>query len=406
MRILHTSDWHLGRTLHGRKRYDEFQALLDWMIDTLDKQSVELLIISGDIFDTAAPSNQAQELYYDFLFRASKTNCRHIAVLGGNHDSPTFLEAPKQLLKVFHVHVVGSAPRNIEDEVLVLFHQGDPEAIVCAVPYLRDRDIRTVGPGETPEVKNRKLAQGTAEHYRLIGEQVESLKEKYGNIPVIGSGHLFCSGGRTREGDGVRELYVGSLAHVPVDIFPTVFDYTALGHLHLPQKAGGKDTVRYSGSPVPMNCSESSQKRIVIADVNSGSVEIEEIPVPVFQPMAAVKGDIPDIIDQMSRLAHSGESVWIEVEYTGSDVTPNLRELIDQAAENTQLDILRITNRQLSSRVLSSSGAEFSLDDLGVHQVFQRCLEAYEIPEDDQKELKGLYLETLKHIEEEQHEDT
>jgi len=136
MKILHTSDWHLGRSLYGRKRYDEFSACLDWLAEFIQTESVDALLIAGDVFDTSTPSNRAQELYYRFLCKVSASRCRHIVVIAGNHDSPSFLNAPKELFRALNVHVVGSITENPEDEVITLTDSsGIPEAIVCAVSY-------------------------------------------------------------------------------------------------------------------------------------------------------------------------------------------------------------------------------------------------------------------------------
>ena len=158
MKVLHTSDWHIGRSLYGRKRYEEFEAFLTWLAETIQENSIDALLVAGDVFDTSAPSNRAQELYYRFLCRVAASSCRHVVVVAGNHDSPSFLNAPKELLKVLDVHVVGNASADPEDEVLVLCDKQDtPELIVCAVPYLRDRDIRVAEAGESIEDKEYKL---------------------------------------------------------------------------------------------------------------------------------------------------------------------------------------------------------------------------------------------------------
>ena len=120
MKVLHTSDWHLGRSLYGKKRYEEFSQFLDWVEQTVEREKVEVLLVAGDVFDTATPGNKAQNLYYQFLFRLSKSCCSHVVIIGGNHDSPSFLNAPKSLLSVLNVHVVGAKTDDIEDEVLVL----------------------------------------------------------------------------------------------------------------------------------------------------------------------------------------------------------------------------------------------------------------------------------------------
>lgn len=206
--LLHTSDWHLGRRLYGKPRYDEFKQFLDWQLQTLREQKVDVLLIAGDIFDTTAPSNQAQNLYYDFLSQVCHTDCRHVIIVAGNHDSASFLEAPKQLLKAFNIHIIGSMTDTPTDEVITLSDKSEqPELIVMAVPYLRDRDVRTVGHGERLEDKERKLTQGIKAHYAQIADiaiaQQAQLHAKYKrSIPIVATGHLFTVGGQTMEGDG------------------------------------------------------------------------------------------------------------------------------------------------------------------------------------------------------------
>lgn len=213
MKILHTSDWHIGRTLYGRKRYEEFAAFLTWLADTIEQQEMVALLVSGDVFDTSAPSNRAQELYYRFLCRVAASSCRHVVVTAGNHDSPSFLNAPKELLKTLNVHVIGCASETPEDEMLVLRNaKAVPELIVCAIPYLRDRDLRVAEAGESVEDKEQKLLDGIQNHYAAVAALAAQTRTELGaDIPIVAMGHIFTAGGQTVDGDGVRELYVGSL---------------------------------------------------------------------------------------------------------------------------------------------------------------------------------------------------
>ena len=235
MKFLHTSDWHLGRTLYGHSRYNEFTAFLDWLHALIETEKVDALLIAGDVFDTSVPGSRVQELYYGFLYRMARSKvCRHVVITAGNHDSPSFLDAPKALLRTLDVHVVGSIGDDPMDEVVVLRdRRGKAEAVVCAVPHLRDRDIRNVGPGESMDEKNRKLIEGIERHYREVCMAAEQRRlQEGGFLPMIAMGHLFTAGGSTVEGDGVREIYIGSLAHVSSSVFPEGIDYLALGHLH------------------------------------------------------------------------------------------------------------------------------------------------------------------------------
>lgn len=405
MKILHTSDWHLGRTLFGRKRYEEYGAFLDWLAQAIRDNGIDVLVVAGDVFDTTAPGNRAQELYYRFLCRAASLCCRHVVVISGNHDSPFFLDAPKELLKALEVHVTGSPSGNPEDEVLVLRDgEGVPELIVCAVPHLRDRDIRTAEAGESIEDKERKLLDGIRDHYAAVAAVAEEKRRELGGtIPILATGHLFASGGLTVDGDGVRELYVGSLAHVNAGVFPSCFDYVALGHLHVPQKVNGSETVRYSGSPLPMGFGEAKQqKSVCVADFCGREASVGLIPVPVFQQLEQVRGDWDRISGRIFELALQESRAWLEVVYEGDDILGDLRERLEEAVKNTAMEVLRVRNTRAVERALAQTPEEETLDDLDEDDVFRRCLEANQVPEDQRPELFAAYHEAVLSLREEQ----
>ncbi len=398
LKLLHTSDWHIGRTLYSRKRYEEFEAFLTWLAETIQQNEIDALLVAGDVFDTSAPSNRAQELYYRFLCRVAASSCRHVVVVAGNHDSPSFLNAPKELLKALDVHVVGSSTESPEDEVLVLRNEQDvPELIVCAVPYLRDRDIRVAEAGESVEDKERKLIDGIRTHYAVVAALAEQKREELGvDIPIVGTGHLFTAGGQTVDGDGVRELYVGSLAHVTAGVFPACFNYLALGHLHVPQKVNGSDTIRYSGSPLPMGFGEAKQQKSVCQiEFNSTAASVQLIDVPVFQKLERVKGDWDSISSRILELSATGSPGWLEVIYDGIEVIGDLRERLEAAISGTQMEILRIKNNRIIDRVLGQIHGEETLDDLNVNDVFERCLAVHDVPEEQRPELLRAYQETV-----------
>lgn len=434
MKILHTSDWHLGRTLYGRKRYEEFEAFLNWLAETIRQNQIDALLVAGDVFDTSAPSHRAQELYYRFLCRVAASCCRHVVVVAGNHDSSSFLNAPKELLRALDVHVVGSACETLDDEVLILTDKhGSPELIICAVPYLRDRDIRVAEAGESIEDKERKLIEGIRNHYAevvAIAEKRRYELHKLSNtdsqnskIPLIAMGHLFTAGGETIDGDGVRELYVGSLAHVSAGIFPDTLDYVALGHLHVPQKVNGSEVIRYSGSPLPMGFGEAKQRKSVVivdffpqitqrdadcvdddnnlcesaksADVHGIDQKIYLISVPVFQTLERIKGNWDEISSRLLELSATGFQAWIEVIYEGDEVVGDLRERLDTAIAGSKMAILRVKNNRIINRVLGQIETQETLDDLNANDVFERCLAANEVPENQRPELIRTYSEVI-----------
>jgi len=403
MKFLHTSDWHLGRRLYGRKRYQEFTAFLDWLAECISSHNIDALLIAGDIFDTATPGNRAQELYYRFLCKVAASCCRHIIVIGGNHDSPSFLNAPKELLRILNVHVVGAMTDRLEDEVLVLRKKtGHPEAIVCAVPYLRDRDIRSSRAGESVDEKNQQLAEGVAKHYFEVCSLADNIRAGQTTIPIIGMGHLFTAGSTTVEGDGVRDVYVGSLACTGREIFPACLDYVALGHLHVPQKVAGEETIRYCGSPLPMGFGEARQQKIVLEIEWSGSsTNVREIAVPCFQPLQRITGSLEEIQSAIAQAKDRQSTDWLEIEYTGVQIVGNLREIIDESVEGSAMEIRRIQNRRLAERVLNSMPENESLDDLDVEDVFVRCLETYEVAPEEHAELIRSHNEILTSLHEE-----
>ncbi|HAL74117.1 MAG TPA: exonuclease sbcCD subunit D [Clostridiales bacterium] len=400
MKILHTSDWHLGRSLYNRKRYDEFAAFLGWLAETLHNEQIDTLLVAGDVFDTSTPSNRAQELYYQFLGRIAGSHCRHVVIIAGNHDSPSFLEAPKALLKNLNVHIIGEKPSDAADEVLVLKDRnGRPAAIVCAIPYLRDRDLRTVEAGESIEEKGSKLIDGLRSHYEEVVSIARQMRAETGDIPMIATGHLFAAGGQTVDGDGVRELYVGTLAQIGVDAFPPDIDYLALGHLHVPQKLGGQDHLRYSGSPLPMGFGEANhEKQVVIVDFNGCTMSVSTRPVPCFQPLARINGSLSEIMAKIGELQMAGSNAWLEIEYTGTEIITDLREQVDAALSGSAMECQRIKNRRVLEGALARAFAEETLDDLNIQDVFLRCLDQNEINEKEQPELISAYQEIVRSI--------
>jgi exonuclease SbcD len=328
-------------------------------------------------------------------------------VIAGNHDSPSFLNAPKELLRALNVYVVGSITNILEEEVLVLRLDNKPKAIVCAVPYLRDKDIRTVVPGETMDDKNARLLEGLKAHYAdvcAIAEQKQAQfkNEGHDNVPLIAMGHLFTAGGKTIDGDGVRELYVGSLAHVDEEVFPSSIDYLALGHLHVPQAVGKADHIRYSGSPIPMGYGEAAQeKKVLLVEFNSTTPNIRELIVPCFQELVPIAGSLDDIRKKLEELKTKNSTAWLEIEYTGSDIIINLSEMLDETLAGSGMEIRRIKNRRVMDRIMSRIDQDETLDDLDAEDVFTRCMDAFEVPAEDRKELMFSYMEIIKDLMEE-----
>lgn len=388
MKIVHTSDWHLGRSLYDKKRVEEFSGFLNWLIDLIREEKADALLVAGDVFDTTTPNNQVQEMYYRFLSEVTQTGCRHVVITGGNHDSPSFLNAPKQILEALRVHVIGDITDNPEDEVIVLTNSsGEPEAIVCAVPYLRDRDVRTAEAGESQEDKRRKLIDGISGHYASVAQIALNKRVHSPNIPIIGMGHLFTAGGKTVVDDGVRDLYIGTLAYIHEELFPDCFDYLALGHLHLAQKVGTSETKRYSGSPLPMGFGEAGQeKKVIIADFNGRTPFITEHTVPCFRELVRISGGKAEILNRVAELVARGSKAWLEIECTELIPAEELTQGFEEALAGSGIEICRIKNRILTERALKQADTEETLDDLSEPDVFTRLLDEQGIDDPGKRE--------------------
>lgn len=487
--ILHTSDWHLGRRLYGRMRYEEFEAFLSWLQETISAQKVDVLIVAGDIFDTMTPSNRAQALYYEFLGKVSKLCCEHIVIVAGNHDSPTFLDAPSKVLKFLNVHVIGTACDDLNDEVLVLDAiDGTPHCIIAAVPYLRDRDVRGSHAGESADSKDTNVIKGIRAHYDEVASIAKARQEHLSDahqrhIPIIATGHLFAAGSKTTEDDGVRDLYVGSLGQISADMFDECFDYVALGHLHVPQRVGGCEHIRYSGSPIAMGFGEAKQQKQVllvefgevekslsdestilqpanttskvkkvakkaaiqtpefmddlfafVEQEESAAINVDEkpftqskamqldstfttsdltsqrlhhdesrqmqvisLPIPCFQKLAQITGDLTAIAATIKSLKPS-ESIWLEVIYDGDEIVNELREEVNAMIEGFTCEVLKIKNTRTYNKVLNQQQSSVTLQDLNELDVFDKCLEINGISDTQKASLRSAYQQILHNI--------
>ena len=403
MKILHTSDWHLGSQICGRKRYEEHEQFLSWLLSLINQEGVDCLIVSGDIFDSTTPPNRSLEQYYRFLARAAGSACRQIVITAGNHDSPSLISAPRELCTCLNIIVVGSVPDD-PDELISLMkdRDGNPELIICPIPYLRDRDVRTVQAGEGMDEKNANLVAGITAWYHEIGSCAERVRSEIGaEIPIIATGHLFASGGITRKDDGSRDLYLGNLACVGTDAFPSSFDYVALGHLHLPQKVFGNDRIRYSGAPLPMGFGEAGQsKKVLLLETqHDRNITIHEVPVPEFLHITRISGPFDQIEQELGRLMNKSSPALVEVLIEDPGIIPDAHEKIRNIIQGSPVEVLRVRNLILENAAMPISVEGESLDQISPEEVFIRRMETAGIPPEGQKGLlesfREIYAELL-----------
>jgi exonuclease SbcD len=338
-------------------------------------------------------------MYYDFLLNVRNSGCSNVIVVGGNHDSPSFLNAPKEILSALNVCVIGNASENIEDEVITIKDEkGNPVAIVCAVPFLRERDIVRFAEAETYSDRSKRIAQSIKNHYASIAEIAENRRKETGkNIPVVATGHLSVAGGKTAADDGVRETYIGNIECVGSEIFPRTFDYVALGHYHIPSAIN--ETVRYSGSPIPMGFGEAEQQKwVYIVEFEQNKPEIKILEIPVFQCLKSIRGDKSFIENSLEELKNADRSVWVELIYEGNEVFSDFTAWANEKTVDTKIEILKLQNRQYLNEVLTTDDSAQLLDELDKFEVFDKLLEKNDISEEQKEELKKTYEEIVSEV--------
>ncbi|RRV42736.1 exonuclease subunit SbcD [Pseudomonas sp. o96-267] len=398
LRILHTSDWHLGQHFMGKTRQAEHQAFCAWLLEQVRVHDVDVLLIAGDVFDTGAPPSYAREQYYRLVVELRDAGCA-LVVLGGNHDSPAMLGESRSLLGQLGTQVVPSVGVDLAEQVLVLNDRtGQPGAILCAIPFIRPRDVLASQAGQSAQDKQQSLQQAIAEHYRELYELAASKRDELGlTLPIIATGHLTTVGASASE--SVREIYVGSLEAFPTSAFPRA-DYIALGHIHRPQKVGGLEHIRYSGSPIALSFDEARQQKEVLLltfeDANLQS--ITPLPVPVFQPMASLRGSLKELAGSVTEVAAQGTAerpVWLEVQVSTDDYLSDLQSRINALCEGHPVEVLRIRRERGNAMASLASEARETLDELSVEDVFARRLQQETVEEEDAQRLQGLYRQVL-----------
>lgn len=398
MRILHTSDWHLGQHFMGKTRQTEHQAFCAWLLEQVRAHEVDVLLIAGDVFDTGAPPSYAREQYYRLVVDLRDAGCA-LVVLGGNHDSPAMLGESRSLLAQLGTQVVPGVGVDSAEQVLVLRDRaGAPGAILCAIPFIRPREVMASQAGQSAQDKQQSLQQAIAEHYQALYQLALSQREALGSaLPIIATGHLTTVGASASE--SVREIYVGSLEAFPTSAFPPA-DYIALGHIHRPQKVGGLEHIRYSGSPIALSFDEArQQKEVLLLDFGAAALQsITPLPVPVFQPMASLRGSLKELAGAIAAAAEQGTPecpVWLEVQVSTEDYLSDLQSRINALCEGLPVDVLRIRRERGTATASLASEARETLDELSVEDVFTRRLQQETLDEGDAQRLQGLYRQVL-----------
>lgn len=406
MKILHTADWHLGQRFLFNDREEEHQLALDWLLDTINKEAVEVLIVAGDIFDINNPPNYARAQYYTFLTRLLQTNCRHIVIIGGNHDSPSMLNAPKALLSALNIHVIGAVAADLNEDLLCLKNQDDElELVVAAVPFLRYRDMEVSVAGEGGHERIARIQAGLIKHYQHMAELATPYRAK--NVPIIATGHLYATGATAAEKQD--NIYIGNIENISAEDFPSLFDYIALGHIHRPQVVGDLNHIRYSGSILPLSFSETQDTKSVYL-IETDGADIKKIStkeLPVFRRLKTIAGSLQKVKEDLRRFAgkeRDGLRPWVEVIVETDQVIPQLNQELKAFTADMGLDILKVRLQRNYQPIAIQYEDSPDLSDLDALEVFTKKCESFGSPPDELEELVNTFKELQNWMKEKEEE--
>ena len=390
MKVLHTSDWHLGQYFHKQKsRHQEHAQFIQWLLQQVKLHQIDAVIIAGDIFDIGAPPSYARKQYAELISHMHALNCQLI-ILAGNHDSVSMLDESKPLTEHLNVHIISDIDTaDISQQVIVLKNrQGIDAALVCAIPYLRPQSLISSTAGQSSLVKQQALQEAITEHYqqtyRIALKMREAMKRP---VPIIATGHLTAC--HIQKTGSERDIYIGTLEAYPASAFPRA-DYIALGHIHRPQVVAQQSHIRYCGSPIPLSFDElNHNKQVLIAEFDGATLEqVDEINIPTFQPMQVMKGTLTSIQSQLDACEFNLEQpkVWLKIEVDLSESTrAEMIRQIEVWTDQYPIEILQNSvMKQVDAKLMRRTPHE-ALQDLKPEEVFEKRLSQEQVESEDKK---------------------
>ncbi len=462
MRIIHTSDWHLGQYFYGKSRANEHQQFLTWLLAKVTTHNIDAIIVAGDIFDTSTPPSYAREMYFDFIAKLHVTQCQLI-ILAGNHDSVAMLSESQAVLASLSTRVItrviptsigeseltneveSTLESDIESAVLnqqvfpLMNAKGQPSAIICAIPFVRPRDVIKSRAGQSAKDKQQSLQQAISDHYQYLYQHALALSKKLSKqiaedqaeeqgeqLPIIATGHLTALGVSVSDSksDSVRDIYIGSLEAFPASAFPPA-DYIALGHIHRAQHVAKSEHIRYCGSPIALSFDEAKQdKRVLMVEFTSGKLnQVEDLIVPCFQPLYMVKTSVDDLEENLKKTlaeftqfkeqqlhlvttaqTHVDSTVeikaWLDIEIDNGDHLSDLSQRVSELAADMPFEVLLVRRckkaRQRRQTQLSQQDNS-TLSELSLVEVFDSRLSQLDWQTDEEvarkTRLKQLFTE-------------
>lgn len=373
MRILHTADWHIGQLFHEYDRTYEHQQFLNWLLETLVSEQIDVLLISGDVFDLSNPSATSVKMFYSFLNKAVKANPNlQIIITAGNHDSAARLESPKPLLESSNIHIIGLVEKkedgSIDYEKLIIplkDKDGTTKALCLAVPFLRMGDYPVVADAENLYAAGVSALYSAAYDYACTKKQA--------NEPMICMGHLHAQHAEVTDMDKTERLIMGGVECIAASAFHEDIRYVALGHIHKAQRIGGKEHIRYCGSPLPMSFSELNYKhQVIVFTLEEQEVsKLKAIEVPVSVPLKrvpSVHSILAEVINALQQLPAAGTdlqpSPYLEVRVLLDGPEPGLRHKIETSLSGKPVRLAKIDVKHPGANMTGSNAVTITEDSL------------------------------------------
>jgi exonuclease SbcD len=407
MKVLHTSDLHIGKNLHKHKISFAHEHFFDYLIKLIIEDEIDLLLISGDIFDTSYVSVSTQKVFYDFLERLTKIKTlKDTVIISGNHDLSSMLDLASPFLERHHIHIITSI--NIEDQIFTLKSNNKPYCNIVAIPFLREKDIKpNLESNDIVDIP-KELEQALIDHYRKVDEYIENNLDL--SLPTISLMHLFTSGSSTIteiEGEKQRDIYVGKLKSINANTFPKNIDYFALGHIHKPQIVNKDEKIVYSGSPISLNFGEKTPKQIIKLTFEGKSFTKEKIKLPKFLNLAQINASsIEDIEKQLNKLDlqlevdYKDDPIFLEIIYNSINIESSINEKVEDLVKglnnNFKILIIRLENKITQSE---TEEKRVSLDMLSPKQIFDMTFVDSQSNRIEDKEVINLFLQVVDEVE-------
>ena len=386
MKILHTSDWHLGKRLFKSERLPEQKLFLDWLLETLQTQNIDVLIVAGDVFDVPSPPNAAQQLFYDFVFNLRKIEHLTTIIIGGNHDSSTLLQIPQQFFAGQNCFIKSGLQKNSEGSDIIIEKNGKSFGFKT-LPYFRNFELLNAIEKDDQieeyfsDFFSTWKSSKAPDYKFLIAHHV------FGNYEMSGSEHA---------------IHLSGIDHFPLSWVKEKFDYVALGHIHKKMAMSEEPPIIYPGSPIPMRFSESPKKQVSLITVQEDSLSYEMLEIPIFRRLQKLKLTLENYQAEIKKTILAQDpnqlSTFLEVVIALDAPEKGLADTVRELLKDSNIELLSfvpLISSGGSNKVKSEVVGNLSIEELFERYFVQKYPNS-EIPEDIATSFKEL-LDDINH---------